>query len=135
MATETSRYEAIISEAAEKLEARYQEIQEQLAPLREEEREVAEAIHRIVGSYPSGYSPGVRRTRATATRAAEASAGDRERRIIEVLSQNPDGLNGTALSKAVGVSPATGRKTLDAMVEARTITRTGARRATRYFAA
>jgi Fic family protein len=136
----TTDYERIINEAAEKLERRYAEIQEQLAPLRNEEREVAEAIHRIVGSYPQGYSAGtVSRPRATTRSTGSTSAtsipeGEREAKVIEALSQNAQGLNGTEIANVLGVTAATARKWLDPMVEAGTIKREGERRATKYFA-
>ena len=69
-------------------------------------------------------------------RAPQASAGEREHAVTAALAENAsEGLNGTQLAELLGVSPATARSTLEAMVEAGTIKRTGERRGTKYFPA
>jgi len=45
-----------------------------------------------------------------------------------------EGLNGTELAELLGVTAATVRKTLEEMVEAGTIKRTGEKRGTKYHA-
>jgi DNA-binding transcriptional ArsR family regulator len=133
-----TNYEQIINEAAEKLEARFAEIQTEIAPLREEEREVADAIRRIVGSYPSGYNSGtpqrpVGTSSGTKTRAPQASAEERAEAVTKALAGS-EGMNGTQLAELLGVTPSTVRKTLEPMVEAGTIKRTGEKRGTLYHA-
>ena len=87
------------------------------------------AIDLLTGKTRVGAAP--RASRGTRASSAEG----REDKIIAALGQKPDGMNGTELAEAIGASPATARKVLDAMVEAGTIKRTGERRGTKYLPA
>jgi len=70
-------------------------------------------------------------SRARAPR-AQSRSEDREMAIAQALPGS-EGMNGTELAELLGVTPTTARKTLEAMVEAGTIKRTGSRRGTKYF--
>jgi hypothetical protein len=129
-------YEQIVNEAAEKLEGRFAEIQSELAPLRAEERDVAEAIHRIVGSYPSGYA--APRAPASAPRASAPSrprATDEERaaQIVQLIQANPGQHGFKSIADAIGVSPATATKTAKALMESGQIKSEGEKRGLRLF--
>jgi predicted HTH transcriptional regulator len=71
----------------------------------------------------------------TATRAPRAPSAAPEEisaKITELVTQNPDGLNGTQIAEHLGVSAATARKYLDGLISAGSIKRTGEKRGTKY---
>lgn len=138
MAT-TTDYESIINEAASKLEARYEQIQHALAPLRHEERDVAEAIHRIVGSYPAGYRPDKptrRASRPSANGTAPARPSDQERydAILAFVESQPEGTTAQAIADGIGVSTNTGKKYVDPMLADGRLYSKGEGRGRRIFA-
>lgn len=130
MATTALNYESILNDAAEKLEARFSEIQGEIAPLREEEREVAEAINRLVGSYPQGYNG--RSSTPSGSRRAPRSPGtpaeDREAAIIAFIAQHPEGTTAKALADELGISSNTLNQTLAPMLETGSVRSEGERR-------
>ena len=122
-------YESIINEAAEKLESRYTEIQDEIKPLRDEEREVAEAIRRIVGSYPQGYSGSSASVQRPSSRTRERMAPEeREHQVLAVVADHPDGINARQVADEIGVSHATATKAVKALIEAGQIKTKGERR-------
>jgi CRP-like cAMP-binding protein len=133
--------DAILDEAAKQLEARYAEIQDEIKPLREEEKTVAEALHRLVGSYPSGYAGHVRpmATPAAAARRTRTTLSEDERTAAILEFVNAAGAEGTTnadIGNHLGISAATVAKTVDAMIESGAITTNGkTRRARRLLAA
>lgn len=129
MATTTMDYESIINEAAEKLESRFAEIQDELAPLRTEEREVAEAIHRIVGSYPAGFQS--RPTVRTAPTRSRDTDEERAAKIVQIIQANPGQHGYKTVAEAIGVSPATATKTIKGLIESGQIKATGEKRGLR----
>jgi predicted HTH transcriptional regulator len=108
-------YENIISSAAKELEAFFDEIQQELTPLRQEEARVAEAIRRIVGSYPAGYDvpTGGRKSRADASK--RPSPEERQAQVLEVITKNP-GTTNTLIATELEVSKATVAKPVDALL-------------------
>ena len=117
---------AIHEEAATKANALEAELDEGAAIIARNRA----AIDLLTGKTRIGSAPRARRSPRSSV-----SAEGREDKIVEVLGQNPDGMNGVQLAEAIGVSAATARKTLDAMVAAKTIERTGEKRGTKYLPA
>jgi predicted HTH transcriptional regulator len=117
--TDQMDYDSIINEAAQQLENRFADIQKELEPLRLEESKVAEAIQRLVGSFPEGY-----RAPAPARMAPKPSGPPRERlnpeerqaQVLQLISENPGGVNGKFLANELGVSSATVTKAVDALL-------------------
>lgn len=132
MATKTLDYESIINDATEKLEKRFAEIQEELVPLRTEEREVAEAIHRIVGSYPAGYSArptAASRQQRTSQRSAPGTpAEDREAAVLSFVQSQDGGTTAKAIADALGITTNTLKTVLDPMLETGALRSEGERR-------
>ncbi len=134
-------YQAIINEAAEKLEARFSQIQQELKPLRDEERDVAEAIKRIVGSYPDGYgrgsSPiaGERGKAAGGGNRARMSPDERELQVLEIVNANSDGVNARRVAEGIGVSTATATKAINALLESGRIRSEGQRAGRKLYPA
>lgn len=135
----TLDYESIINNAAEQLEARFNEIQEEMTPLRQEEKEVAEAIRRIVGSYPSGYSNGAA-SRASGPRAASSAPREsrerktpeeRESEVMSFVSEHPEGVTAVQVAESLSVSVATATKAVNALLEAGTLKSEGQRKSRR----
>lgn len=134
MPTKTLDYEQIVNEAATKLEERFAEIQNELAPLRAEERDVAEAIHRIVGSYPSGYSSRpIVKTKAPRASAPRATDEERAAQIVQLIQANPGQHGYKSIADAIGVAPATATKTIKALEESGQIEHKGEKRGLRLF--
>ncbi len=125
---------AAIEKAQEPTQQKIRELQAQLIEGANIIARNRAAIDILNGKTPvSSQAPSRARRGA---RAPQASSEEREHAITAALAQNAsDGLNGTELAEAMGVSPATARKTLDGMVTAGTIKKTGERRGTKYFPA
>ncbi len=143
MATTTTDLQSIIDDAAGKLEARYAEIQEQLQPLQEEQREIAEAIYRIVGSYPEGYrQKPVGQPRASANTGSATgstrerlSPEEREQQVLQVVNEHPEGISGKAVASELGVSTATATKAINALIERNEIKSEGERKNRKLYPA
>lgn len=120
------------------MEARYAEIEEEIAPRREEQHHVAEAIFRITGSYPRGYRsspPSTSRSRTSQSRSRSTmSEEERTAAILEYLGDQPEGMTGKAVADHIGVSTQTADKTIRALIEAGQIRSQGERRQRRLFA-
>ena len=131
--------DAILEGAAKELEERFEEVQAKLAPLRDEEREIAEALHRLTGSYPTGFRPGLK-TSATVTRGSRSrsnlSADEREQRILQLVnSAGNEGVTGKQVAEEIGVSPATAAKSVNDLIDAGKIKSQGERRSRRLMPA
>ena len=127
---------AILGEAAEQLEVRFREIQDQLAPLREEQREVADAIRRLRGSYPAGFSNGTsQRLPASVSGRDRRAPAEREDQVLEVIRAQPEGINGKQIGEQLGLSTGTVTKAVNALLESGRIQARGERRARKLFLA
>ena len=136
--------DSILNDATEKLEKRFSEIQGELeaieatkAPLKAEQKTLAEAINRLVGSYPSGYNGAAPTPRATRS-AGGARLSDEEKaaKITEVVNAaGADGITNKDVAEKVGLSPATAAKTIDALLGTGTIVTNGKQKAARRLLA
>jgi predicted HTH transcriptional regulator len=130
----------ILDTAASQLEARFVEIQEEIAPLRQEEKEVAEALFRLVGSYPAAYTGGRSTGRPTSSGGSASpqqrlSAEERQTQVMEYILANPNGVNGKQVAEALGISSATAVKAIDPLIEAKRIKAEGQRAGRKLFPA
>jgi len=112
--------DAILDAAAKELEARYSEVEGELAaieatkgPLKAEQTTIAEAINRLVGSCPAGY-----KGRAPARR-TRSMMSDHEKTAAILTFVNGAGTEGTTntdIGNAVGLSAATVGKLVNDMI-------------------
>ena len=137
MATSTRDYDAIIGEVAGQLEARFAEIQDQMKPLREEERQVAEAIHRISGAWPTGYVPNEQPGSPvrTGTRSPRQGSGDVRKRALDWIARHPEGVNATQVAEGIGVGINPTREAIKALLESKEIRQEGERRNRKLYPA
>src|SRR3954471_9173567 len=103
MANTTLNIDAILDGAATQLEDRYKQIQDELRPLRDEEQKVADAIFRLVGSYPADYRGAATLTTASRSRAQapsreRLSPEEREAQVLQVVGEHPEGVNGKQIA-------------------------------------